>query len=499
MKQPNYPNLEDKEDFCNKISDHFNSDIVTVKQINEFIKENNLPYPHFLTITREHSVGWGKYKVKGNNFSGAKNKTTATPKKGLVKPRVPVETTMPAVLSVQNNPEALVPSTDGTYVPFGFYSDLKNIIHSKIFYPIYITGLSGNGKTFMVIQVCAALKRELIRVNITKDTDELDLFGTYELIDGNTIRKDGPVLTAMKRGAVLLLDETDYGSERLLCLQPVLEGKPYLDKKTNTVVYPQPGFNVIACANTKGKGSSDGRFIGANVLNEAFLERFAITVEQEYPNIATETKILMKNFNELQVNDSHFVKCLVTWAEQVRKTYNDGAIDEVISTRRLVHISKAYAIFKNKMKSINLCLNRFDTDTKTALVDLYTKIDALKDKNTMQPFGEEEPAKQDENKENVIQANASEEVPTETNIQNDIAWMPVCADLVRDLGDNVSSVQMTVDPTTKKYLIQITDKSGVMIPITFPVNADWDAMINYPAFRDQVQSLYNMMTNPVPF
>ena len=276
----------------------------------------------------------------------------------------------------KNMTESFVPEKNETYVAFGFYNDLKNIIKSKIFYPIYITGLSGNGKTLMIEQVCASINRELIRVNVTKRTDESDLIGSYELIDGNTVRREGPVITAMRRGAVLLLDETDLGTEDLLCLQPILEGKPYFDKKTGEVVQPASGFNVIATANTKGKGSDDGRFIGTNLLNEAFLERFAVTVEQEYPPAATERKILEKNFQQLGVDDPVFIDRLITWADVIRKSFEDGAVDEVISTRRLVHIAKAFSIFKNRLKAIELCLNRFDTDTKTAFLDLYTKVDA---------------------------------------------------------------------------------------------------------------------------
>jgi MoxR-like ATPase len=276
----------------------------------------------------------------------------------------------------QNLTESFVPDRNETYVPFGFYNDLRDIIKSRIFYPIYITGLSGNGKTMMIEQVCAALKRELIRVNITKRTDESDLIGSYELVDGNTIRREGPVITAMRRGAVLLLDECDLGTEDILCLQPILEGKPYFDKKTGEVVHPAAGFNVIATANTKGKGSDDGRFIGTNLLNEAFLERFAITVEQEYPPANTERKILEKNFAVLNITDTTFIDRLITWAEVIRKSFSDGAVDEVISTRRLVHITKAFSIFNNRLKAIEMCLNRFDGDTKTAFLDLYTKVDA---------------------------------------------------------------------------------------------------------------------------
>lgn len=253
---------------------------------------------------------------------------------------------------------------------------------------MYVTGLSGNGKTLMIEQVCANLGRELIRVNITKETDETDLIGSYELIDGNTVRREGPVLVAMRRGAVLLMDETDYGSERLLCLQPILEGKPYFDKKTGEVIHPAKGFNIMATANTKGKGSDDGRFIGANVLNEAFLDRFAITVEQEYPKAKVEESIILNNFNSLGIKDDDFAAKLVNWAEVIRRSFEEGAVDEIVSTRRLVRIAEAYAIFKNKKKAITLALNRFDSDTKAAFFDLYEKLD----ENANVSIGDAEPA-----------------------------------------------------------------------------------------------------------
>jgi MoxR-like ATPase len=281
---------------------------------------------------------------------------------------------MPAV--AKNVTESFVPEKDSTYAPFGFFRDLKKIIDSKQFYPIYITGLSGNGKTMMVEQVCASLGREMIRANIVRTTDETDLIGSYELVDGNTILREGPVIVAMRRGAVLLLDEVDLGSEHLLCIQPVLEGKPYFNKKTGELIHPAPGFTVIATANTKGKGSEDGRFIGTNVLNEAFLERFAITVEQQYPSNTTERKILQNNCGLLGVDEPEFVERLVLWADMIRTSYMEGAVDEIISTRRLVHIVKAFSIFRNRMKAVEMCLNRFDTETKTAFLDFYTKVDA---------------------------------------------------------------------------------------------------------------------------
>jgi hypothetical protein len=278
-----------------------------------------------------------------------------------------------AAPAVQQN---LVPSKDDNYVPFGNFTDVKKIIQSGIFYPTFITGLSGNGKTFSVEQACAALNRELIRVNITIETDEDDLIGGFRLVDGNTVWHNGPVVEALERGAVLLLDEVDLASNKILCLQSILEGKGIFLKKTGRYVQPAAGFNVIATANTKGKGSEDGRFIGTNVLNEAFLERFALTFEQEYPTPAVETKILLRVAAAVGKHDEEFCTNLANWADIIRKTFNDGGIDEVISTRRLVHIIRAYAIWDNRMKAIKVCVNRFDEETKQSFVELYDKIDA---------------------------------------------------------------------------------------------------------------------------
>ena len=307
-----------------------------------------------------------------------------------------------------NTSDLIIPAADPTYVPFGFYNDLFDIVQSKIFFTVYITGLSGNGKTIMVQQACAKAMRECIRVNITKRTDELDLYGGYELINGNTIRNEGPVLAAMRRGAILLLDEVDYGTEDLLCLQPVLEGKPYLDKKTNTVYEPAPGFNIIATANTKGKGTSDGRFVGANVLNEAFLERFAITEEQEYPNKQIEKEILELNFRELGLDineNSDFIQCLVNWSEGTRKTYQDGGISDLVSRRRLVHIANAYKIFNDKRKAIQKCLNRFDETTSKGLMDFYTKYDKeIDDKRKAEQLAKARAVRQNQNQNKTIPA-----------------------------------------------------------------------------------------------
>ena len=283
-----------------------------------------------------------------------------------------------AVPAIKQN---LIPSKDGNFVPFGNFTDVKKIIRSKIFYPTFITGLSGNGKTFSVEQACADLNRELIRVNITIETDEDDLIGGFRLVDGNTVWHNGPVVEALQRGAILLLDEVDLASNKILCLQSILEGKGIFLKKTGTYVEPSAGFNIIATANTKGKGSDDGRFIGTNVLNEAFLERFALTFEQEYPTPKTEQKILEKVASALGKKDTEFCTNLANWADIIRRTFNDGGIDEVISTRRLVHIMRAFAIWGDRMKAIKVCVNRFDDETKQSFLELYDKIDAGVDLN----------------------------------------------------------------------------------------------------------------------
>ena len=267
--------------------------------------------------------------------------------------------------------ENLIPQKDDSFVRFGNFADIKKIIESRVFYPSFITGLSGNGKTFSVEQACAQLGRELIRVNITIETDEDDLIGGFRLINGDTVWHNGPVIEALERGAILLLDEIDLASNKILCLQSILEGKGVFLKKIGRFVKPAKGFNVIATANTKGKGSDDGRFIGTNVLNEAFLERFPVTFEQEYPTVATETKILNK-----LCDDENFCKRLADWADIIRKTFYDGGIEEIISTRRLVHIVKAYSIFGDKAKAIQVCVNRFDDETKQAFLELYDKVDA---------------------------------------------------------------------------------------------------------------------------
>ena len=339
--------------------------------------------PQWLVRNPELRVGRGSYKIPKNGEVPTATKITM--------PNVlndnPVDVpTIPEVAQTTKVSEAayvvsslvdnLVPNKDATFVPFGNHPDVRNIVKSKQFYPIFITGLSGNGKTFSVVQAAAEAKRELIRVNITIETDEDDLLGGYRLRDGQTVWQNGPVIEAMERGAILLLDEVDLASNKIMCLQPILEGNGVYVKKINKFVKPSAGFNVVATANTKGQGSDDGKFIGTNILNEAFLERFPVTFEQQYPTAKTEQKILNNTLAQSGKKDVEYVEKLSTWADVIRKTYFEGGVDEIISTRRLVHIVQAYSIFGNKMKAIELCTNRFDTDTKASFVDLYTKVDA---------------------------------------------------------------------------------------------------------------------------
>lgn len=288
---------------------------------------------------------------------------------------------MASITSITND-EVFVPQVDSNFVAWGHSSDLTKIIKSKVFYPVYISGLSGNGKTMMAEQACAKAKREYIRVQVTPETDEDDLIGGFRLIDGDTVFCKGPVIKAMEKGAILLIDEIDRGSNKLMCLQGVLEGKPVLIKKTGEVIHPAHGFNVIATANTKGKGSDDGRFISATIIDEAFLERFTITLEQPYPSQIIERNIVMNHMSKFECVDEDFANSLTVWSEAIRKTFMDGGVDELISTRRLCHIVQTFSIFKDRKKSIDLCISRFDQDTKEAFLDLFSKVDA---KEEVQP------------------------------------------------------------------------------------------------------------------
>ncbi len=332
---------------------------VVAADIRAWCAMNNVHYHTVTSKLGQYKVGRGKWNLK------------VTPKDIDT-----IEKSYQAPSVVPHVEQDLTPEKDDTFVKFGPFNDLKKIIQSKQFYPTFITGLSGNGKTFSVEQACAQLKRELIRVNITIETDEDDLIGGFRLVNGETVWHNGPVIEALEKGAILLLDEVDLASNKILCLQPILEGKGIFLKKIGQFVNPAKGFNVIATANTKGKGSDDGRFIGTNVLNEAFLERFPVTFEQEYPTPSVEKRILGGLAANLGITDTDFISRLVDWGDIIRKTFYDGGIEEIISTRRLVHIVRAYAIFKNKAKAIEVCVNRFDDETKQSFLELYDKVDA---------------------------------------------------------------------------------------------------------------------------
>jgi len=332
---------------------------ITSGDLKGFCASRGLNYQTVSNKLSHHKIGRGKW-----NLEITQDKVEE------------IERSFQSVSVLPDHQQDLIPDKDDTFVKFGNFADIKRIIQSRLFYPTFITGLSGNGKTFSVEQACAQLKREMIRVNVTIETDEDDLIGGFRLVNGETAWHNGPVIEALERGAVLLLDEIDLASNKILCLQSVLEGKGVFLKKIGRFVKPAAGFNVIATANTKGKGSDDGRFIGTNVLNEAFLERFPVTFEQSYPAPATEQRILEGIALDLGIEDRDFCKRLCDWGDIIRKTFYDGGIEEIISTRRLVHIVRAYSIFQDKAKAIQVCVNRFDDETKTAFLELYDKIDA---------------------------------------------------------------------------------------------------------------------------
>ena len=338
--------------FVDELRDQFGNNI-DASHVKKFATAQGCAYPTVARKLKQFQVKKGSWNLTVQEGREILEKAIAGP------------TVLP---NVQQN---LIPTLDSTFVKFGNFSDVKKIVQSGIFYPTFITGLSGNGKTFSVEQACAQAKRELIRVNISIETDEDDLIGGFRLVDGNTVWHNGPVVEALQRGAVLLLDEIDLASNKILCLQSILEGKGVFLKKIGKYVKPAQGFTVVATANTKGKGSDDGRFVGTNVLNEAFLERVPVTFEQAYPSPAIEQKML-----DLLSSDKEFNKRLCDWADIIRKTFFDGGIDEVISTRRLVHIVKAYEIFGNRAKAITACISRFDEETKEAFQQLYDKVDA---------------------------------------------------------------------------------------------------------------------------
>ena len=352
-----------KQKFIDSATDLFGAgSILTNKQVEDASYSAGIPKAGW--FKKQFKVGYNKFKLPGETAP-----TTII--------NTPTENTASMSLIATNmEKQNLVPSAFDGFVPWGHFKDIKQIVKSGLFYPIFVTGLSGNGKTLMIEQVHADMNKELIRVNITIETDEDDLLGGFRLVNGETKFVPGPVIEAMERGCTLLLDECDLGSNKLMCLQPVLEGKGVYLKKVNKWITPKDGFNVMATANTKGKGSEDGRFIGTNILNEAFLERFAVTIEQPYAAASVEKKIVLGSMKKYGTVDEDFATNLVTWSEVIRKTFYDGGVDELISTRRLDHIVKAFAIFKDKMKSIQMCVARFDDDTKESFMDLYTKIDA---------------------------------------------------------------------------------------------------------------------------
>ena len=352
-----------KQKFIDSATDMFGAgSVLTNQQVVDASKAASIPKAGW--FKKQFKVGYNKFKLPGETAPSTIINT-------------PTENTASMSLIATNmEKQNLVPSTFEGFVPWGHFKDIKQIVKSGLFYPIFVTGLSGNGKTLMIEQVHADMNKELIRVNITIETDEDDLLGGFRLVNGETKFVPGPVIEAMEKGCTLLLDECDLGSNKLMCLQPVLEGKGVYLKKVNKWITPKDGFNVMATANTKGKGSEDGRFIGTNILNEAFLERFAVTIEQPYAAAAVEKKIVLGSMKKYGTVDEDFATNLVTWSEVIRKTFYDGGVDELISTRRLDHIVKAFAIFKDKMKSIEMCVARFDEDTKESFMDLYTKIDA---------------------------------------------------------------------------------------------------------------------------
>jgi len=376
--------------------------ILTRAGIDEVVKEKGTTYPHWLVTDTKYRRGRGRYQIPRLTephraptavFDGV---PTAEPTAVVTAPHgaphgdstATTTADLGQVVSLRqaklvDESEPSIPSRFPDYVPFGFYKNLRTVIGSKMFYPVFITGLSGNGKTLMVEEVCAVEKRECIRVNISSETDEVDLLGSQTLINGNIVWRDGPVIIAMKRGAILLVDEVDRGSEKLMCLQGILEGKPYFNKKTGEMITPKEGFNVIATANTKGRGSDEGKYL-AKILDDAFLERFPITVEQEYPDSTTERKIL----TPLIPQDADFVDNLIKWADVIRKSYDAGACDELISTRRLTHIAKAYSIFHDQEMAIQLCIARFDDNTKISFFDLYKKVTIPADATNSQPEAE---------------------------------------------------------------------------------------------------------------
>ena len=354
-----------KQKFVDSATDLFGAgSVLNNKQVEDASYSAGIPKAGW--FKKQFKIGYNQFKLpNGESVPSTIINTTEDTASNTV-----------SLIATNMEKQNLVPAPFEGFVPWGHFKDIKQVVKSGMFYPVFVTGLSGNGKTLMIEQIHADMNKELIRVNITIETDEDDLLGGFRLVNGETKFVPGPVIEAMERGCTLLLDECDLGSNKLMCLQPVLEDKGVYLKKVNKWITPKDGFNVMATANTKGKGSEDGRFIGTNILNEAFLERFAITIEQPYAAAAVEKKIVLGSMKKYGTVDEDFATNLVTWSEVIRKTFYDGGVDELISTRRLDHIVKAFAIFGDKMKSIQMCVARFDDDTKESFMDLYTKIDA---------------------------------------------------------------------------------------------------------------------------
>ena len=368
--------------------------VLTKQEVIDVRNENSLGWPSWF-VRKPYKVGRGEYKLPTE--TEGTSSVSVVPVEVLATETVKSEPVPDTVtnLMMSTDIEKMVPEKFEGFVSWGYFKEIKSIIKSRMFYPIFVTGLSGNGKTLNVQEACAELNRECVRVNVTIETDEDDLIGGFRLVDGETKFNLGPVAIAMERGAVLLLDEVDLASNKIMCLQPVLEGNGIYVKKINRYIKPAKGFTVIATANTKGRGSDDGKFIGTNILNEAFLERFPITMEQPYPALSVEKKIVLGSMTKYGKVDEDFADKLVTWAEVIRKTYFEGAVDELISTRRLDHIVKAYTIFKDKLKAIEMCTNRFDEDTKTSFLDLYSKVDAGANLDEEETEEEEIPSEED--------------------------------------------------------------------------------------------------------
>ena len=377
------PRIANKSQFLSALAPFVKNNTVSRRDCAEAAKSIGLKYPPaWFVMDKTRSAGRGLFFFDTKIVSTPAPSPVSTP---APTPSIPVSIPMSntneslsyaLAASTQGDRVNLVPDVNPEYVPWGHYEDILQIVKSNIFAPIFVTGLSGNGKTTMIEQVCAKLRRECFRVNITADTDEDELMGSWRLINGNMEWQDGPVILAMRRGAILLLDEVDLGTEKIMCLQAPLEGKGVYLKKIRELVHPAPGFNIIATANTKGKGSDDGRFVGTRVMNEAALDRYDFTYEQEYAPRATEKKILLKAMKKFGKVDEAFADCLVKWTEIIRKSFAEDAVSEIISTRRAINICKAYAMFGSKQKAISLALARFDKDTQSAFMTVYNKIDA---------------------------------------------------------------------------------------------------------------------------